>query len=194
MSFLSRIFTALRNPRRYVGRDLEGNKFYESPISAGSRPKRTVVYRREEDMWDYIGGTKRLPIQWSAWLSHTRPNPPTIEELEADLQRQIRVKYNASLIEAKDREEAEQRRRLQAEGHAEALRIQQGRGQTEVEGEPPVLASAFEKTETGKAESQNTASSKPQPSKTTDPDNPWAAADAPVETQSWTPKFRSRGG
>jgi NADH dehydrogenase [ubiquinone] 1 alpha subcomplex assembly factor 2 len=70
------------------------------------RSKRTVKYRKNEDMWTYVASGKRLPglylhcyvlvsdltfplllilscllcaVQWSAWLTHTRPDPPSIE-------------------------------------------------------------------------------------------------------------------
>ncbi|KAH9973805.1 hypothetical protein BGW80DRAFT_1306502 [Lactifluus volemus] len=56
-------------------------------------------------MWDYVGGARRLPVQWVSWLSHTRPDPPTIEELRADLERQRRVLHNAAVIQARDQEE-----------------------------------------------------------------------------------------
>lgn len=64
----------------------------------GGRTKRTIEYRTEADKWDYIGGARRLPgiwstlgyityptkhasmlVQWSAWLTHTRHRPPTLE-------------------------------------------------------------------------------------------------------------------
>ncbi|KAH6917968.1 hypothetical protein BKA70DRAFT_1087568 [Coprinopsis sp. MPI-PUGE-AT-0042] len=190
MSLLSRFWAAFRNPRRYVGRDFDGNKFYESPISAGDRPKRTIVYRREEDMWDYIGGGKRLPAQWAAWMSHTRILPPTLEA-KADVQRQMRVKYNASLIEAKDREESEQLRQLQSDGHADLIKLRgpqtRGRVTTEKEGESPSLSNTFEAT--GKASAGQTDSRTGSGKESA---NPWAAADAPVETQSWTPQLRKR--
>ncbi|KAI0064356.1 hypothetical protein BV25DRAFT_312510 [Artomyces pyxidatus] len=56
-------------------------------------------------MWNYVAGSKRLPVQWVSWLSHTRPDAPTLEELRADLERQRRILHNAALIEARDREE-----------------------------------------------------------------------------------------
>ena len=92
----------------------------------------------------------------------------------------MRVKYNASLIEAKDREEAEQLRQLQADNHAGLMKLKgpTSRGsqvQTQAEGEPLSLSS--------KTSDQST------PGQTS---NPWAAADAPVETQSWTPTLRRR--
>lgn len=79
------------------------------------RPKRTIQYKRTDDMWTYVASGKRLPgmviiplflpllffhsirhlvlsrhpslgrvlivraVQWNAWLTHTRLNPPSIE-------------------------------------------------------------------------------------------------------------------
>ncbi|KJA18426.1 hypothetical protein HYPSUDRAFT_118544, partial [Hypholoma sublateritium FD-334 SS-4] len=73
-----------------------------------SYTKRTVQYFEEEEVWRYISGGKRLPIQWSAWLTHTRKEPPTIEELEADIRRQLRLSANVARIEARDAAEAAQ--------------------------------------------------------------------------------------
>ncbi|KAI0301655.1 hypothetical protein B0F90DRAFT_1608584, partial [Multifurca ochricompacta] len=72
------------------------------------RTRRRVQYKVYEDMWDYVGGARRLPVQWVSWLSHTRPDPPTFEVcpcLRADIERQRRVLQNAAIIEARDQEE-----------------------------------------------------------------------------------------
>ncbi|KAF8814744.1 hypothetical protein BYT27DRAFT_6958982 [Phlegmacium glaucopus] len=123
MSFMTRLWNAIRNPIRCVGRDLEGNRFYERPSpNELTRPIRSIQYRDPEDMWKYTGGGKRLPIQWSAWLAHTRPHPPTIQELQADIARQQRVRDNVALIEARDRAEDQERLRLRQEDTQIALR------------------------------------------------------------------------
>ncbi|KAH9478556.1 hypothetical protein JR316_0009013 [Psilocybe cubensis] len=121
MSFVARLWNAIRNPVRYVGRDLHGNKFYESYSPNGCRTKRTVQYQKDEDMWKYVGGQRRLAVQWSAWLTHTRRDPPTIQELEADVLRQQRVLANVALIEARDRAESEQMLRIRQQDAARAL-------------------------------------------------------------------------
>ncbi|EGN92908.1 hypothetical protein SERLA73DRAFT_190524 [Serpula lacrymans var. lacrymans S7.3] len=125
MSLFARLWQRIGTGARFVGKDLEGNKFYERPSSTDDplRTKRSVKYRNPDDMWHYIGGGRRLPVQWSTWLTHTRPNPPTIEvrlgfddectcldasgleELHFDLARQQRVVLNAAILEAKDRDE-----------------------------------------------------------------------------------------
>ncbi|KAI0035429.1 hypothetical protein K488DRAFT_43306, partial [Vararia minispora EC-137] len=84
-----------------------GNRFYEYPSTSDDprRTKRRVQYRVYDDMWHYIGGKRQLPVQWVSWLSHTRPDPPTLAELQTDLIRRQRTLHNAALIEARDREE-----------------------------------------------------------------------------------------
>jgi len=81
------------------------------------------------------------PVQWSAWLTHTRRHPPTLEvsifftyflsrlslnqkkkqELEADLNRQRRVLSNALVIEARDQAEAEEMKRIRQHGALTAI-------------------------------------------------------------------------
>ncbi|KAJ3799971.1 hypothetical protein GGU11DRAFT_775192 [Lentinula aff. detonsa] len=113
-TFFRNLWRRVWNPTGFVGKDLEGNSYYErsNPLSnAGySRSKRSVTYRNQDDMWNYIGGSKRLPIQWSAWLAHTRTNPPSVQELQMDLIRQHRVQHNAALIEASFQQERAQLR------------------------------------------------------------------------------------
>ncbi|KAH8829356.1 hypothetical protein DL96DRAFT_1597786 [Flagelloscypha sp. PMI_526] len=110
---MSRIFTALRNlvrPRGFVGRDLQGNTFFEYPNpNAPHKTKRSVEYVDPES---YIGGK----AQWYAWLTFTRNNPPTIEELQADIRRRQNLARNVALLEERDRQEQilmEQQRQTQ---------------------------------------------------------------------------------
>ncbi|KAH9164849.1 hypothetical protein EDB89DRAFT_2116204 [Lactarius sanguifluus] len=107
MSFLRKFWQSISRPRYLIGKDLEGNRFYEYPSLSDDplRTRRRVQYRVYEDMWHYIGGKRRLPVQWVSWLSHTRPDPPTLEELQADLERQRRVLYNAAVLQARDQDE-----------------------------------------------------------------------------------------
>ncbi|KII87565.1 hypothetical protein PLICRDRAFT_30206 [Plicaturopsis crispa FD-325 SS-3] len=101
-----RLLQRIRRPSYFVGTDLEGNKFYEHPASSNDsrRKRRTVEYYDPEDMWKYIGGGKQLSAQWHSWLTHTRPHPPTIKELQADVLRRQRVLMNASLIAAREKQ------------------------------------------------------------------------------------------
>ncbi|KDR80113.1 hypothetical protein GALMADRAFT_1179861 [Galerina marginata CBS 339.88] len=176
MSFISRLWNTIRNPVRYVGRDLEGNKFYESRSpNDPSRPKRTVQYYDPEDMWKYIGGGKRLAIQWSAWLTHTRPQPPTIEELQVDMNRQQRVLANVALIEARDRAESEEMLRIRQEDTHTALEEAATRAQglqSQSMPEPASSSNISAPTEAATAQattqiSTQTFSSSPKPTQTT---------------------------
>ncbi|KAG1776893.1 hypothetical protein EV702DRAFT_318498 [Suillus placidus] len=117
MSIVRRLWQRILKPTYFVGKDMEGNKYFEHPNANNGRSKRTVKYRENEDMWAYVASGKRLPVQWSAWLTHTRPDPPSIEELQADLARQQRVKLNAAILEAKDEAERANMKRLEAPSH-----------------------------------------------------------------------------
>ncbi|KAJ3516762.1 hypothetical protein NLJ89_g938 [Agrocybe chaxingu] len=140
MSFLSRIWNTVKNPAvRYVGRDLEGvpptsfSKARRVKCAYPNRPRRTIEYHDPENSWQYIGGGKRLAIQWSAWLTHTRRNPPTIHELQADSTRMQRLAENVARIEARDRAEAEELRRIRQEGAQRALEDTSRQGQRRLE-------------------------------------------------------------
>ncbi|KAL1741928.1 hypothetical protein HDZ31DRAFT_44372 [Schizophyllum fasciatum] len=111
--FIRRAWEALIKPARMVGRDLEGNRYYEMPIQGRTtRTSRSVRYKSKEDEYAYISRHKLLPVQWSAWLSHTRQNAPTLEELQADADRQQRLRMKVAMIEARDAEERAHRELL----------------------------------------------------------------------------------
>ncbi|KAJ3758816.1 hypothetical protein EV360DRAFT_82722 [Lentinula raphanica] len=116
-SLLRNLWRKIWNPTGFAGRDLEGNSYYErsNPLkNAGEAHPlddvcpSLIFSGNPDDVWNYIGGSKRLPIQWSAWLAHTRLNPPSIQELQMDLMRQHRVQQNAALIEANFQQERAQ--------------------------------------------------------------------------------------
>lgn len=54
---------------------------------------------------EYRLGTQQLPVQWTAWMSFTRENPPTMEELKKDWIRQERLKAKVKEIEERERQE-----------------------------------------------------------------------------------------
>ncbi|KAM6503624.1 hypothetical protein JOM56_000567 [Amanita muscaria] len=203
MSFLRRIWQSLRNPVIYAGRDLEGNKFYEYPASSPDprRARRAVQYKHPNDMWDYIGGGKRLAVQWYSWLSHTRRDPPTIKELEDDLARQIRIRSNASMIEARDNDE---RARMIEEGAVAVGEARQSRMEHILQESardeilPPRQADMNHKqgqeeeqpSETG--DENETVRQKPQSESTS---SPWIEhTEDTLKPQEWTPRSRSRRG
>ncbi|TFK73477.1 hypothetical protein BDN72DRAFT_834601 [Pluteus cervinus] len=162
MSFLVRLLQGFRSQTRLVGRDLEGNKFYESPnaLGDGSRPRRTVQYHDPEAVWDYVGGKRRLPVQWSMWLSYTRPHAPTLEELQLDIERQRRVLANAAILEAQE----------QAQKLASL--------------EPPTPPSVQNTIEASQL--------RPQPEAEQPKESPWKAVPESWQPESWSPQPRKK--
>ncbi|KAF8884895.1 hypothetical protein CPB84DRAFT_1685717 [Gymnopilus junonius] len=196
MSFISRLWNSIRNPLRYVGRDLQGNKFYETrSLNDPQRTKRTVQYYDPEDVWKYIGGGKRLAIQWSAWLTHTRKDPPTLEELQADLRRQQRVLANVALIEERDRAEVEERMRIRQEDSHRALEEASARAQGLLEQPTKSLNHALSDSTTSSADAvkQASASQPPGQARRSSTPPPPMPSRPPSETESWTPVTRRRG-
>ncbi|KAL1757447.1 hypothetical protein FB107DRAFT_209143 [Schizophyllum commune] len=111
--FIRRVWEAMVRPARMVGKDLDGNRYYEIPIAGRTtRTSRSVRYKSKEDEYAYIARQKLLPVQWSAWLSHTRQNAPTMDELIADAERLRRLQMKVAMIEARDAEERAQRELL----------------------------------------------------------------------------------
>ncbi|KAJ3895313.1 hypothetical protein GG344DRAFT_86017 [Lentinula edodes] len=206
LSLFRTIWRNLWHPTGFVGRDLEGSRLFfrsseSNPLkSAGyARSKRSVKYRNPDDMWKYIGGSNRLPIQWSAWLAHTRPNPPSIQELQMDFIRQQRVQHNAALIEASFQQERAQ------------LRIQDG-GFSEIPSTSSDLQPSHVQDILSISASDSTASpsmpSVPEappvsPREATANTNPGAqrlgsslpkTGSDEYQPESWTPKLRIRQG
>ncbi|WVW85310.1 hypothetical protein I302_107348 [Kwoniella bestiolae CBS 10118] len=105
---MSGIFGAVKKffrPKGLIGYDLQGNKYFEIPNPAGGRMKRFVQYKKNRDLAEYSRAELRPPVQWRAWLSHTRVEPPTLQELQTDTNRQTNLQPKIAAIEAREREE-----------------------------------------------------------------------------------------
>ncbi|KAG2154289.1 uncharacterized protein EDB93DRAFT_1102419 [Suillus bovinus] len=171
MSIVRRLWQRILKPTYFVGKDMEGNKYFEYPNANNGRSKRTVKYRKSEDMWAYVASGKRLPVQWSSWLTHTRSDPPSMGELQADLARQQRVKLNAAILEAKDEAERAIRERLEAPSHHSEVEMQSRNVTIEQKLQSP------ESDRRPKAQTRD----------------PWAEAlKGSDEPRSWTPMARKR--
>ncbi|KAI6127552.1 hypothetical protein EDD17DRAFT_1526914 [Pisolithus thermaeus] len=171
MSFLRRIWQQYFWRPYLVGKDLEGNRYFEFPNRGGDRPKRVIRYISDDDMLAYVASGRRLPVQWSSWLTHTRRDPPTIEELHADLAHRKRVQLNAARLEEKEKEE---RLRLASQTTSVLPHSQNADIPKPAEPllEPKEIQSDYR-------------------SPNTEPYDPWAAANkAPEEPQPWTPVVR----
>lgn len=157
-----------------------------------------------------------IAVQWSAWLTHTRHFPPTLEvcliggyeqshpwsdrpiqELHADVVRQQRVRANVELIEAREREERAEVQRLNAIGASTHSAIPQPTEPQAQALEPtpiPILTPTL-----------NSSTTPPPTMAPNDVQHPSArsklantlpkvpsSSDA-YEPQSWTPRARGRG-
>ncbi|KAJ2610537.1 hypothetical protein H4S08_003570 [Coemansia sp. RSA 1365] len=94
---------ALRLPWRkdvLAGTDLDGNLYFERLVRGVNRPRRRVLYRKNITVDEY--SDKIIPVQWQAWMRHTRVQAPTMAELVLDMRRQERVAENARRLALKD--------------------------------------------------------------------------------------------
>ncbi|ROT42829.1 hypothetical protein SODALDRAFT_342098 [Sodiomyces alkalinus F11] len=93
---------ALRLPWRkrfLVGRDLNGNTFWEFRESRGAGPgrfRRIVKYPRST----HYSEVKVSPI-WHQWLRHVREQPPSLQEQAQDIKRQEKMKILAAQANAR---------------------------------------------------------------------------------------------
>ncbi|CAM0138671.1 hypothetical protein VKS41_008402 [Umbelopsis sp. WA50703] len=112
-----------------IGYDLAGNEYWEAPNPhrAEGRPKRWVQMKEQQQYSDFE--QEQLPVQWQAWLRHTRPTTPTIREIiEADKKRQLIIERARQLDE-----EWEQRKlQLQEE---DALQIEENKQRRTADGQ-----------------------------------------------------------
>ncbi|KAI8971090.1 hypothetical protein BDB01DRAFT_812239 [Pilobolus umbonatus] len=120
-----------------VGTDLSGNEYWDCANPLGGRPKRWVQMKDnpEEDLT--IFNENKLPVQWQAWLRHTRYVPPTIEELIQEERRKMLIQHRAKVIE----EDWEKRKiELQQEKEKELLLEEKVKSE-ENKGAPPPTSS-----------------------------------------------------
>jgi NADH dehydrogenase [ubiquinone] 1 alpha subcomplex assembly factor 2 len=91
---LRRFLLLFQKQKRCVGVDFYGNQYYET---VGEQPKRWVqFYGKNMKPEDYK--PENIPVEWSRWLSYTRKDAPSLEELKRNslqghqLQQQIEYK------------------------------------------------------------------------------------------------------
>ena len=85
-----------------MGYDLEGNMYFESPNlrqrEGINNTRRTVIYSDGRNALSQYN-PDALPIQWQAWLRHTRNDAPTVAELEAEVARLDYIGQKVKLLE-----------------------------------------------------------------------------------------------
>ncbi|KAI0738983.1 hypothetical protein C8Q80DRAFT_1203142 [Daedaleopsis nitida] len=197
MSFLARIFRRFTNSTGFVGRDLQGNRFFEHPSVSDDprRTKRVVKYAQGTDMLDYVAGHRRLAVQWTSWLTHTRQHPPTLDELEADIERQRRIMMNVAMIEAREREQAAQ---IAASEHATSRHILSPTGSSSQGNQDATVGTPSQATVGEDRQTRtNAPSMDPQLQTSTgqskQPPSPWKPPPSD-EPQGWQPRASIRRG
>ncbi|ORX67842.1 hypothetical protein DL89DRAFT_210062, partial [Linderina pennispora] len=95
---------SLRFPWRrdvFRGMDLEGNMYFERAFNVGSRrTRRHVMYRERFAVSEFRDD--RIPVQWQAWMRHTRIDAPTAEELLADIERRQQMDMNVRMLQERE--------------------------------------------------------------------------------------------
>ncbi|ORY07652.1 hypothetical protein BCR34DRAFT_489283 [Clohesyomyces aquaticus] len=80
-----------------VGYDLQGNTFWEFKDAMNSnRNRRIIKYSR----WTHYGDVNVGPL-WMQWLRHTRFEPPSLAEQQANVVRQQQIKVLAAQADAR---------------------------------------------------------------------------------------------
>ncbi|KAJ2058437.1 hypothetical protein GGI17_005040 [Coemansia sp. S146] len=97
------MWKSLRLPWRkdvLAGVDLEGNLYFERSVRSAVRTRRHVLYKKNITVAEY--NDQIIPIQWQAWMRHTRNQPPTIQELLHDVERRRRMAENVHRLATKE--------------------------------------------------------------------------------------------
>ncbi|KAJ2709692.1 hypothetical protein H4R19_004124 [Coemansia spiralis] len=82
-----------------AGADFDGNLYFERLVPGAYRPRRHVIYREQLPLSEYSDRT--IPVQWQAWMRHTRARPPTLAELAEDTRRQEALAANVERLAAR---------------------------------------------------------------------------------------------
>lgn len=111
---LKAIVTGDPHGYKLVGTDLVGNKYYEAMIRVEGRTKRKVEMKHNASKFVQTPqflrenyDPTRIPVQWEQWLRRTRLKPPTMQELQADVDRVRMLKERIKTLEAQDKIERE---------------------------------------------------------------------------------------
>ncbi|KAI9506151.1 hypothetical protein BX070DRAFT_178909, partial [Coemansia spiralis] len=83
-----------------AGSDLDGNLYFERFVRGAYRARRRVVYSKNLSVSDYKDDI--IPVQWQAWMRHTRDEPPTTNELLMDIQRRRKLEETVQRLAEKE--------------------------------------------------------------------------------------------
>ncbi|KAI8340060.1 hypothetical protein BC941DRAFT_239780 [Chlamydoabsidia padenii] len=120
-----------------VGTDLDGNEYWEMPSPLGGRYKRWVQMKEHDDY--AVFNQNQLPVQWQAWLRHTRYEAPTISELVQEQRRRMIIQERAKKLE----QEWEQKKLLKQKQQEEAARLEDSRQEQATTSQPTGQGDTF---------------------------------------------------
>ncbi|WFC98022.1 hypothetical protein MYAM1_000743 [Malassezia yamatoensis] len=148
--------------RYLVGKDLADNAYYEFPSASGStdprHTRRVIKWKVSKHQSEY--NPKDVPIQWDAWMRHTRQQPPSIQDLVDDLERQRIVLHNARVLQSREEAAQFQMEAERQQEHRQAITEQQAREKSRLEQMQTAAANAdpelvAQRTEAAKQEIQS---------------------------------------
>lgn len=110
---LSRILR-LEPTKILKGVDLQGNKYYEIP------PQKYFLFQREvlklkrtvetpgvdNTIFSAVEASKRVPLEWLAWLQWRRADPPEPGEVEGNLAKKQAIQVKVGLLNEKHKLES----------------------------------------------------------------------------------------
>ncbi|KAL1966713.1 hypothetical protein VTN77DRAFT_3910 [Rasamsonia byssochlamydoides] len=181
---------SLRLPWRrsfLVGVDLDGNTFWEFKDALNSnRLRRIVKYNRKTHYADV-----KISPQWHQWLRYVRNDPPSLEEQQQDVIRQLQIKKLAQLADERWASKPSYLDRPQTQQPGPATRT------SDATLNPPTNAAPSPDRRPGVANAvQGQAELQEQAGKIKPDTNPWARqAGGPSENwqpESWTPTAAKR--
>jgi NADH dehydrogenase [ubiquinone] 1 alpha subcomplex assembly factor 2 len=80
-----------------TGSDLVGNTYWYFKPTLSTPHARRIMQNNPKIPYSDLN----ISPAWHQWLRHTRPVPPSLAEQQADIQRQIQLKQNALLADAR---------------------------------------------------------------------------------------------
>ncbi|KAF9578870.1 hypothetical protein BGW38_005127 [Lunasporangiospora selenospora] len=120
--------------RRLMGRDLEGNLYFEKPDPNDP----TLTEANYDDA--------NIAVQWQSWLRNTRPMPPTNDEIQRDeMRKQLTVARAKVLDEAWQDRKAELALE-QAQGQQKALAMARAAQESTPKHEQPEASATSEES------------------------------------------------
>ncbi|KAK4691959.1 NADH dehydrogenase [ubiquinone] 1 alpha subcomplex assembly factor 2, partial [Lecanoromycetidae sp. Uapishka_2] len=100
LTLLWRKWKALKLPWRkrwLAGTDLVGNTFWYFKPSLSMPQARRIMQNNPKIPYSDLD----ISPMWHQWLRYTRPTPPSMQEQQTDVIRQIQLKHNAQLADAR---------------------------------------------------------------------------------------------